>query len=521
MPKNHRVLLMAAFLLSGALLPGAATARPGHTECQSLLTNGSFEQTPRPIADEGFDQFPAIPGWTRVSGDAIEVQHNLKGSAADGDQWLELAASTPTTISQSVAVTPGALYELRFAYSARPMFGDDNTFRVSLAGVERTLQAPAVAAITWQYASLTAAAPVGGTGIVTFEDLSGGLAAAGMFIDDVSLCRVEVCSEELVLPFYRVAEDDPNGTTTLLAVHNLTSGPVTADVEYLTVDGASQRLDTLGLGAFETSTVNLRDVTELAGDPDGFARGFVRVVAPGGPDGVPALSGDFFQVDVGNNFATGDKLLRRGQICQHSSIRFLDFGAGTRLPVFLAQPRGADENVDPPSFTVQAFDEAGNPESAPQPVWAASHALELAASDFTDGSFGTLAFDFTNSDGGAAYAEYSAEGRFSVGLASQCEEAPPCDDCCPSGTQKATTPAIAFAAGSVVDGVPIDDCQAAISESLRSLDSLDYRNACQKAYGGALPDRVLGARMVSCKAHPPDGGVEVVVEACCPSPEAN
>jgi hypothetical protein len=506
-------LLLALPLL--AALPAPANGL-GPTGCESLLTNGSFETTPQPIDDGDFDSFAAIPGWNLESGNAIEVQRNLNGAAADGDHWVELAASSPTTISQSVTVTPGALYELRFAYSARPFFGDDNASRVSWAGAERTLQSPAVGAITWQYASLTAAAPTSGSGKVTFEDLSGGNGAAGMFIDDVTLCRVEVCSEELVVPSFLVQQDDPNGTTTLFAVRNLTGAEVTADVEYVTTNGASQRRDTITLGAFETVPVNLRDVAGLGSDPDGFSRGFVRIVAAGGPDGVPVLAGDFFQVDVGNDFATGEELLRRSQVCKHASIRSLDFGSGTRLAVYLSHPRGADEDVDPPSFTVQVFDEAGTVEGAPQPVWTGEHALELAASDFTANPFGTLVFDFTNSAGGAAYAEYSAQGRFSVGVASQCEEAPTCDDCCAPGTPKATTPPLHY-----VDPELFPSCEVAISDALRSLDSFHYRTACQQAHGGSLPDRVLGARMVSCEVDPPGfgEGVVVVVEACCPPPD--
>ncbi|HEX6199969.1 MAG TPA: DUF642 domain-containing protein, partial [Thermoanaerobaculia bacterium] len=491
----------AALTLGAGLTPGAA-AGLGPSDCQSLVVNGSFESTPQPVPDESFQHFSDIgaedvAGWRLASGSAIEFQRNLNGAAADGEHWIELASSDATTITQTVSVTPGALYELRFAYSARPFFGDDNRFRVSWAGVARTLQAPQVSEITWQYASVVAAAPEDGTGTIRFQDLSGGNPAAGMFIDDVTLCQVELCNEELILPLYLVTQDDPNGTTTLFAIRNLTGAAVTVDVEYVAVDGTVQLLETLTLEPFQTVTVNLRDVAGLAGDPDGFARGFVRFLAAGGPDGLPVLAGDFFQVAVGSNFATGAELLRRSQVCRQVSVRFLDFGFGdgTRLGVYVAHPRGADEDADPPSFTVQAFDEAGNPEAAPQPFWTDEHALELAASDFTEESFGTLVFDFTNALGGAVYAEYSAEGRFSVGAASQCQDGPSCGaDCCPPGALKATTPELFYPAES-----GILDCEAAVSHSLRDLDSVTYRNECQEAHGGALPDRVLGARIVSCR----------------------
>jgi len=519
MSKAFRPLPAAALTLLAGLAPGAAAAL-GPTDCQSLVVNGSFEQTPRPISNNDFDQFSDagaedVAGWNLVSGSAIEFQRNLNGSAADGEHWIELASSDATTITQTVPVTPGALYELRFAYSARPFFGDDNRFRASWAGVPRTLQAPQVSAITWQYASVLAAAPEDGTGTIRFQDLSGGNLSAGMFLDDVTLCRVEVCHEELVLPSYLVDLDDPNGTTTLFAVRNLTGGPVTVDVEYVAVDGSTQLLDTLTLEGFETVTVNLRDVAGLVADPDGFGRGFVRFLAAGGPDGLPVLAGDFFQVDVGSNFATGNELLRGSRVCRHASSRFLDFGAGTRLAIYLRHPRGANEGEDPPSFTVQVLDEQGNPEGAPEPFWTADHALELAAADLTEKTFGTLAFDFTNSLGGAAYAEYSAEGRFSVGVASQCEDEPSCgDDCCPAGSLKATTPELFYPAES-----GILDCEAAVSFSLRDLDGITYRNVCQEAHGGPLPGRVLGARLVSCQFNEDLQEPIVVVELCCPPPD--
>lgn len=178
----------------------AAAAAPanglGPTDCESLLTNGSFETTPTVIFDGGFRHYSDVgaqdvAGWELVAGNAIEIQRNINGTAAHGDHFLELASSSPTTISQSVTVTPGALYELRFAYSDRPGFGDDNEFRVTWGDVERTLGAPGVGRTSWQYASLTAAAPTDGTGLVTFEDVSGGNPAAGMLIDDVTLCRAE------------------------------------------------------------------------------------------------------------------------------------------------------------------------------------------------------------------------------------------------------------------------------------------------------------------------------------------
>ncbi|HEX6200454.1 MAG TPA: hypothetical protein VF150_09335 [Thermoanaerobaculia bacterium] len=325
-----------------------------------------------------------------------------------------------------------------------------------------------------------------------------------------------VCAEHLLVPFYLVDRNHAGGTTTLFAVRNLSEHTVTADVEYFTVDGTSQGSESVDLDPQQARTVNLRDVPGLAKDPDGFARGFVRILGASDPDGGPVLEGDFFQVDVDGNFATGDRLARQTALCREASLRFLDFGAGTRLTIYVADPRGDQPNVDPPSFTVQVYDEAGAPVGAAQPVWTADHALEMAAADFTASPFGALQFDFTDSLGGTVYAEYSAFGRFSVGLSSQCEDQGRCagTDCCPPGAPKA------IAAGIHYPRSQFPDCAAAISDALTTLDSFDYRDACWQAHGGDLPDSVLGAAVVDCRVDPPlsEGNVVVAVEACCPLP---
>lgn len=329
--------------------------------------------------------------------------------------------------------------------------------------------------------------------------------------DDVRLSAVAatVCAENLLVPFYLVDKDDPGGTQTLLAVRNLTGDPVTADLEYLTLNGTSQRKDSITLGPTETRTVSLRDVGGLAVDPDGFARGFVRILTGGSPDGTPVLAGDFFQVDVAENFATGDRLVRQADVCTDASIRFLDFGGGTRLTIWLTNPRGTGA-AKPFSFTVQAYDESGAPVGGTTSVKTTLHAIELQASVFTNLTFGTLKFDFTNSLGGTVYAEYNADERFSVGVVSQCDDLSTCEeDCCPPGAPKAVSGA----------HYPDLDCEAAVADALRRLDIFFWRDACQQTHGGPLPDAVLGARLLECEeVAPPGTGSVVTVEVCCPVP---
>lgn len=241
-----------------------------------------------------------------------------------------------------------------------------------------------------------------------------------------SLATPGVFLESLLVPFYLVDTTSPVGTTTLFAVRNLTGDTVSAEVEYFTVLGASQRTDPLTLDPFETVTVNLRDVGGLAASGDGFARGFVEVSTAGNPDLTPVLGGDYFQVDVGDDFATGDQLVRRIELCDRASLRFLEFplpGSGTRLTVWIANPRGTGA-ADPVSFTVSVLDESGNVVGGLIGFKTNRHALDFQATDFTGLNFGTLRFDFSNSSGGTVYAEASAQGRFSVGVTSQCDELP-------------------------------------------------------------------------------------------------
>ena len=234
-----------------------------------------------------------------------------------------------------------------------------------------------------------------------------------------------VFAENLLVPFFIVDKVNAFGTTTLFAVRNLTGDPVLADVEYFTAGGTSQGTESLSLGPFETYTRNLRDVPGLA-TGGGFATGFVEITTSGNPDMTPVLAGDYFQVDVDDDFATGDKLVRQIELCNDASIRFIEFplpGSGTRLTIWISNPRGLGSG-DPPSFTVQPYDEDGNPVGGPWTVHTIVHALELDASTFSALTAGTLKFDFTNGGGGTVYAESSAEGRFSVGVRSQCDEFP-------------------------------------------------------------------------------------------------
>src|SRR2546423_7058297 len=59
----------------------------------NLVTNGSFETPSIPdVSIHDFNTIPGntLPGWSLASGPAIEVQRNVAGTAAEGNQLVEL-----------------------------------------------------------------------------------------------------------------------------------------------------------------------------------------------------------------------------------------------------------------------------------------------------------------------------------------------------------------------------------------------------------------------------------------------
>ena len=222
---------------------------------------------------------------------------------------------------------------------------------------------------------------------------------------------LDVPATRLIVPFFEVDTTDPSGLTTLYAVRNQANAPNNLQISYLASDGTESREDLVVLDPRETLTINLRGVAGLPVDPDGFARGLVIVQA------ASPVTGDFFQVDVGNDFATGERMIQNDDACSGHEVRFLDFGSGSELTVIVDAPLGSDPDLDPPTFTVFPVLEDGGALAGIE-VFTDQVLLFLRESDFTSEQFGTLVFQFANS--GWVYAEYSAEGRFSVGLNSSC-----------------------------------------------------------------------------------------------------
>ena len=325
-----------------------------------ILGAGAASAATVPVVNPGFDADPLSPGdfatsgitgWDTASGFGQGIYRPLASDYPNGiPSAPNVAYSNSTAGRLSQVLTTHLEANTRYVLKVDIGWNNNDPFagyivqlrvnNTTILAQDNSSQMPTQGSFVTSTVELVTGPDPAGLG----SPLEIWLRATGIQanFDDVRLEAEPAapCTEDLVLPFYLADVGNPSGTNTLYAVRNLTGEPVKADVEYFTLDGTSQRLDDLTLGAFETRTVGLRDVAGLATDPDGFARGFLRIAAAGRSDGAPVLAGDYFQVDVGNNFATGDQLLRGSELCRDSSVRFLDFGAGTRLAVYVNQPRG-------------------------------------------------------------------------------------------------------------------------------------------------------------------------------------
>jgi hypothetical protein len=225
-----------------------------------------------------------------------------------------------------------------------------------------------------------------------------------------------------IVPLFEVDTTSGAGTTTLFAVRNLRNSSNSVDITYYTVDGVEQRMDIVNLDPRETRTVNVRDVAGLDTDFDGVKRGYIEIFGVADTDGTPTFASDFFQVDVGGDFATGNRTRRIVDACEVESLRFLEFplpDSGTEITAWVQFPQGTGGG-DPASLVVRTYNEAG--------IFLGStsfktddHVIKFDASGLTVVPFGTFELDFEGAGRGFAYAESSTQGRFSVGVDSQCE----------------------------------------------------------------------------------------------------
>ena len=92
-------------------------------ESTNLIKNGSFEQgmalpeTSRYVPVD--DKAQAIAGWT-VSRGTVDICQALYWEAAEGSRSLDLNGNNAGGVSQTLATTPGTLYQVEFALACNP-----------------------------------------------------------------------------------------------------------------------------------------------------------------------------------------------------------------------------------------------------------------------------------------------------------------------------------------------------------------------------------------------------------------
>jgi PKD repeat protein len=98
---------------------------------KNIVVNGGFEE-PEVKDEDGWELFDSIPGWDLVFGPGIEVQRGADGSPYEGLQHVELDSHPDSSgIRQLLSTVPGTVYQLEFAFSARPeTAAEDNVLGV-------------------------------------------------------------------------------------------------------------------------------------------------------------------------------------------------------------------------------------------------------------------------------------------------------------------------------------------------------------------------------------------------------
>lgn len=114
-----RVVFCVITIAIGATAPAVARNAP---PCPNLVKNGDFEHVHVP---GGFVHLDSIEGWTLEAGASIEVQRSVGNGAGGSNQYLEVASSEPTTVTQVLPTVSDQIYELRFQWSPRPGVADN------------------------------------------------------------------------------------------------------------------------------------------------------------------------------------------------------------------------------------------------------------------------------------------------------------------------------------------------------------------------------------------------------------
>lgn len=249
----------------------------------------------------------------------------------------------------------------------------------------------------------------------------------------------ERATTALMVPFFKIDRASAAGETTLYAVRNTSATATHRVVVSYRVDwpfdpsGEPDHVQTFELGPRQVRTVNLRDVPQLDGGAGGDAMVRGSLVARQTTGSAPALSGDWFRLIPGQDFATGGRMVDAAAdpyTCTQWDLRFLVGGAfsgGTRLEVFVDTPLGSHPGTDAPSLVIAFTDEAGTLQGSAVEVFTDRQVLELDVGALRTmlpaprPAFGALEIAFQpGSGGGLVSGSYRAEGRYAAEVDGTC-----------------------------------------------------------------------------------------------------
>jgi hypothetical protein len=269
----------------------------------------------------------------------------------------------------------------------------------------------------------------------------GDVVDASIAVDDITAVQVFECAaglkadtpaDVLILPSFEVDTTVGDARTTYVSVHNGSDETLIARVSFFDTSSDLLRQDDVELVPHRTWNMNIRDMGDLAVDPDDIARGWVQIqtcrsgaVFASSASGSPKelgnhLWGDWLVVDHADDFASGDQLLQPADLCTKLASRLLDFGSGVRLRLFITDPQGEASPI--PTATLTVYNEAGQMLETHQ-VFTDDTVVYLDLGGLLTTRFGMVMIEF--SEGlGAALVEYTAFGRFSVAMNATCVNPP-------------------------------------------------------------------------------------------------
>lgn len=244
------------------------------------------------------------------------------------------------------------------------------------------------------------------------------------------VAKTQTSAGLLLLPFFESNFQPVGGIETLFSVRNQDTQPVEVTISYFEVDRPTtpQLTENITIAGKQTSTHIIR-LKNVIRDEDGFARGYALIRADR-----PVITGDYFQVNDGENFAAGDRLVnadpssRHYDLCRFYTIRAFtggSFSGGTTFTFFIDSETPPDGETPLAFYTV--YDEPGNIVFTGS-LFRDALSFRVPAPDLGSiipvPDFAAIEFEF-NETVGHVWAQMSGAGRVSVGLNGNCDDEAP------------------------------------------------------------------------------------------------